>query len=74
MRTDCWQTFKPHEPSDFTSFRTDLQLAHFPSEVEVLQRSETQTSPTVAEPAGQLGGTTHQPAERLNLELGQVVH
>ena len=67
------QVFSPQEPSAFTSFRTDLQVAQVPSAFEVAQRSDTQTTPTRVEPDEQVGGMTQLPEVRLYLVLGQEV-
>ena len=59
------QTFRPHEPSVFTSFTIDLQEAHDPFALEVAQRSDTQTTPTRVEPDEQVGGITQLPEARV---------
>ena len=59
------QLLSPQEPSALTSFTTALQEAQEPFELEVLQRSETQTTPTKVNPALQVGGMTQAPAVSL---------
>ena len=65
--------FSPQLPSDLTSLTTALHEVHNPLVSEVLQRSETQTTPFRVEPVAQVGGITQLPDERVKLEFLQVV-
>ena len=60
-------------PSDLTSLTTELHDVHSPLVLEVLQRSETQTTPLRVKPVVQVGGIIQLPDERVKLLFLQVV-